>query len=286
MIKTLYDFRQTEIPAALLQAEVTRQELDAELLRIAARFTAIVPVEAPIENGDVVKLSFADPKEPGRCKQVYANVGKNFDDMEARLPGKLPGQQVMIPYAGREVEATILAVKRLQVPALTDAHVAKLGMENVQNLPQLEAHLFGLLAEGQRKRKFRGIMGIVSKAMLENTEFEDLEGHPWYQALHNLMMGRVQAFAQREGLAVEAALPAALRMEGKSLEECRQALKAMCIERAQQGALGQHYAAENGVTFPEMDTAELVGEYVEYLNQVVYEYFAPKIQVDRAKAKK
>jgi FKBP-type peptidyl-prolyl cis-trans isomerase (trigger factor) len=279
MIKKLYDFRQVEIPAPLLQAEVTRQELDAELFRAAARFTDIVAVEGPIQNGDVVKLSFADPKAAGESCQVYANVGKDFDDMEARLPGVNVGEQVMIPYAGREVEATVLSVKRLQVPQLTDAHVARLGIENVQDVPQLEEHLFGKLAEGQRKRKFRGIMGIVSKAILEKTEFEDLEGHPWYEALHEHMMGRVRGFAEREGLDVDAALPLALRMDGKSLEECRQALKTMCLERARQGALGWHYAQENGVTFPPMQTADLVGEYVDYLNQVIYKHFAPQIQV-------
>ena len=279
MIKKLYDFRQVEIPAPLLQAEVTRQELDAELFRAAARFTDIVAVEGPIQNGDVVKLSFANPKAPGESCQVYANVGKDFDDMEARLPGVNVGEQEMIPYAGREVEATVLSVKRLQVPQLTDAHVARLGIENVQDVPQLEEHLFGKLAEGQRKRKFRGIMGIVSKAILEKTEFEDLEGHPWYEALHEHMMGRVRGFAEREGLDVDAALPLALRMDGKSLEECRQALKTMCLERARQGALGWHYAQENGVTFPPMQTADLVGEYVDFLNQVIYKHFAPQIQV-------
>lgn len=281
MIKKLYDFRQTEIPAALLQAQVTREELDGELFRAATRFTDIVAADGPVENGDVVKLAFSDPQNYGQQKLVYANVGKDFDDMEARLPGLCVGDGVKIPYGGKEVEATVLAIKRLQVPALTDAHVAQLGIAQVENLAQLEAYFFGKLAEGQRKRKFRGIMGIVSKAMMEKTEFEDLENHPWYQALHKHMMGRVEGFAAQAGLSVEAAMPVALRMDGKSLEECRQALKAMCIERARQGALGQHYAQENGVTFPEMDTAVLVGEYVDYLNQVVYEYFAPKIQVDR-----
>lgn len=282
MIKKIYDFRQMAIPAPLLQAEVTRQELDAELNRAAARFTEIISVDGPIESGDVVKLSFADPRNPGQTQQIYANVGKDFDDLEKCLPGLLAGQQVVIPYAGKEVEATILSVKRLQVPPLTDDHAAQLGIENVHDLLQLEDHLFGKLAEGQRKRKFRGIMGMVSKALMENTEFEDLQSHPWYQALHGHMMGRVEAFAAREGLSVDAALPVALRMDGMSLDECRQALKGMCIERAKQGALGQHYAVENGVTFPEMDTVALVGEYVDYLNQVVYQHFAPKIRVDRA----
>ena len=42
MIKKLYDFRQVEIPAALLQAEVTPEEMAAETNLAAARFTAIV----------------------------------------------------------------------------------------------------------------------------------------------------------------------------------------------------------------------------------------------------
>ena len=43
MIKKLYDFRQVEIPAALLQAEVTREELE-ELAQSARNngFTDIV----------------------------------------------------------------------------------------------------------------------------------------------------------------------------------------------------------------------------------------------------
>ena len=278
MIKKLYDFRQTAIPAALLQAEVTGEEMGAELHLAAARFTTIASVEGPVEQGDVVALEFVHGE---KTRRVYANVGKDFDDMEARLPGLRVGDAVQVPYGGKEVEATVQSVKRLQVPALTDAHVAQLGITQVENLAQLEDYLFGKLAEGQRKRKFRGIMGIVSKAMMEKTEFEDLEGHPWYQALHEHMMGRVEAFAAQNGLSAEAALPAALRMEGKSLDECRQALKNMCIDRTRQGALGQHYAMEKGVTLPEMDTADLVGEYVEYLNQVVYEHFAPAIQVSR-----
>ena len=95
------------------------------------------------------------------------------------------------------------------------------------------------------------------------------------------MMGRIQAFAQQMGQTVDEALPAAMRMNDKPLEECRQALKAMCVERARQGALGQAYAQENGVSFENDNTAELVGEYVDYLNEVVYAHFAPMIQVQR-----
>ena len=278
MIKKLYDFRQVSVPAPLMQAEVTRQDLDAELALAAARFTQIVAVFDPIENGDVVALEYADEKGNPR---LYANVGKGFDDVENLLPGLSAGDKLQIRYAGKDVEATVASVKRPTVPALTDDHVQQLGIEDVANIAQFEDYLFAKLAEGQRKRKFRGIMGIVSKALLENTQFEDLLQHPWYLALHEVMMGRVAGFAAQNGLSVEEALPAALRMEGKSLEDCRQALVDMCLERAKQAALGKAFADEKGVVLTADDTADLVGQYVDYLNEAVYEYFAAQITVER-----
>ncbi|MBR4971796.1 MAG: hypothetical protein IKY59_02375, partial [Oscillospiraceae bacterium] len=235
MIKKLYDFRQTQIPDALLQAEVTQEEMAAELHNAAARFTTVVLADSAIQAGDVVTLTFADEKAEGGVRTMYANVGKGFDDVEVLLPGHNIGENVQFTYAGKDVNATIVCVKRLQIPALTDAHIVQLGIENVTTLPVFEDHLFAKLAEGQRKRKFRGIMGLVSKALMENTEFAEMEDdHPWYQALNNVMMGRIQAFAQQMGQTVDEALPAAMRMNDKPLEECRQALKAMCVERARQ----------------------------------------------------
>ena len=280
MIKKLYDFRQVAIPAALLQAEVTREEMDAELQSAAARFTAIAPAEGPIQQGDVVKLSFADDKAEGGLRQIFANVGKGFEDVEELLPGRQAGEQLQFAYAGKEVAATIVSIKRLQIPASTDELVAQLGIPQVSTLAQMEAHVFAKLAEGQRKRKFRGIMGLVSKALMENTEFSPMdEDHPWYQALHGVMLGRIQAFADQMGQTLDEALPAALRMNDKPLEECRQALTAMCIERARTGALGQAYAQEKGISFEEGDTASQISKYADYLNQVVYEHFAPMIEV-------
>lgn len=280
MIKKLYDFRHVTVPSALLQAEVTREEMAGELALAAARFTQIVATSGPIEKGDVVTLEYADEKGAHR---IYANVGKDFSDVETLLPGLNAGDHVQMHYAGKTVDACVTAIKRLAVPSLTDEHVAQLGIENVATMADFEEHLFQKLAQGQRKRKFRGIMGIVSKAVMENTEFSDLLEHPWYLALHELMMGRVAAYAAQEGKSVNEALPAVLRMEGKSREECLQALQDMCLERAKQGALGQAYAKENGVEFAdEGNTADLIGRYVDYLNEVVFAYFAPQIKVERS----
>lgn len=283
MIKKLYDFRQVQLPPALLQAAVTREEMDGELQLLAERFTTIAATNQPIAVGDVVLLTFADEKATDGVRRIYANVGKDFDDIEALLPGLRTGDDVQIAYAGKQVTASIAWVKRLHVPALTDELVGQLGIAQVCTTAQCEDHVFAQLAERQRKRKFQGIMGIVSKAIMEHTEFVPLEvEHPWFQALYRQMMSRVEAFAEREGKSVDEVLPMAVRMPDKGLAECREALNKMCVERAQQGALGQAYAQQNGVSFSEEGSlADQIGHYVDYLNQAVYAYFAPQIQVDR-----
>lgn len=284
MIKKLYDFRQVDVPAALLQAEVTREELEQELFLAASRFTQIVAPADAIAKGDVVTLEFADEKAEGGLRRVYANVGKDFQDVEALLPGLQVGQQVAMRYARQDVVATITAVKRPVVPTLTDELVQQLAIEGVSNTDQLADHLFAKLAEGQRKRKFRGIMGIVSKAVMENTEFEALEQtHPWYQVLHGQLMARVEGFAAREGKTVEEVLPMAMRMPDKSLEECRQAMVAMCVERARQAALGQAYAQADGAAVADAQAplSEQIESYMAYFSEAIYRYMAPKIQVDR-----
>lgn len=279
MIKKLYDFRQVAVPAPLLQAEVTREEMDDELAVVAAHFTVIESASGPVTHGDVVALEYEDEKG---LQRIYSNVGKGFDDLEERLPGLSVGDRLPIRYAGKDVEAVVVFVKRPCVPALTDQHVKQLGISNVEDISGLEEHLFEKLALSQKKRKFRGIMGIVGKAIMENTEFEDLLQHPWYLALHEVMMGRVAGFAAQNGLSVDEALPAALRMEGKSLEECRLALQNMCLERAKQAALGKAYAEENGRQLSlEGDTADIIGQYVDYLNEAVFAHFAPQIAVER-----
>lgn len=285
MINKLYDFRQTAIPAALLQAEVSREDMASEKHLAAARFTTIAQVEGAVAQGDVVALEFADSKLPQGVRRVYVNVGKGFDDVESGLIGMTMGQSLQMPYAGKMVDAKIVMVKRPCVPALDDGYVQQLGIENVSTVAEFEEHTFQLLAQRQRKRKFQGIMGIVSKAMMAGTEFAPVEeDNAWYVALRSSMVARGQAYADREGKTFEQVLPLLVRMPEKSVEECYEALKNMCIERAKEGALGQAYAKENGVEFAdEGDTAALVGKYVDYLNEVVFNHFAPQIEVSLQK---
>ena len=235
MIKKLYDFRQTAIPAALLQAEVTGEEMGAELHLAAARFTTIASVEGPVEQGDVVALEFVHGE---KTRRVYANVGKDFQDVESSLPGLSVGQSLQMQYAGKTVEARIISVKRPCVPALNDDYVQQLGIENVATVTEFEEYTFRQLAQRQRKRKFQGIMGLVSKAMMANTEFAPVEeDNAWYTAVRAGLVARARAYADREGKTFEQVLPMLVRMPEKSVEECYAALKQMCIDRVREAAV-------------------------------------------------
>lgn len=297
IIKKLYDFREVAIPDALLRAEVTREEINEELRQVAAQFTTIIAVNDSIQNGDVVALEFSNTKLPEGVRRIYVNVGKGFSDFEEKLLDLQTGDAVQIVYAGKEVRANICTVKRLAVPTLTDDHIAQLEIGDIKTASEFEDHVFAQLAERQRKRKFKGIMGLVSKAVMENTEFAPIEAdHRWYQTLYGLTMQQVEALAAQERKTTEEVLPAALRMPDKTAQECREALKEMCNDHIRQGALGQAYAEENGIVFtreesvarlqgymPQPDemavTNDLIQRYVDYFSQVVCEHFAPQIQV-------
>lgn len=297
IIKKLYDFKEVTIPEPLLYAEVTKEEITAEILQTAARFTTIAAIDQPIQNGDVVVLELPDSKMPTGIRRIYENVGKGFSDLEGKLLGLGLGDAVQTVYAGREVVAKICSVKRLIIPTMTDDQIVQLGIEGVTKLPEFEEYVFQQQAEKQRKRKFKGIMGLVSKAVMEHTKFETIEeNHPWYQTLYGLTMQQVEGLAKQEGKTAEEVLPMALRMPDKTVEECRMALYDMCCEHIRQGALGQAYAKEKEIVFtmeesmgrlqgymPQPDemaaTNDLIQRYVDYFSQVVYEHFAPMIQI-------
>ncbi len=112
-----------EIPAPLLQAEVIREEMDAEHLAAAKQFTAIVATEGPVEAGDVVTVTFADDKAEGGIRTIYANAGKGFTDAEELVTGLCVGDSIRTRYAGKEVTADIVCIKRLQVPAFPGENV-------------------------------------------------------------------------------------------------------------------------------------------------------------------
>lgn len=305
MINKLYDFKSVTIPEALLKATVTHEEIMDELRQTAERFTTIAPASDGISNGDIVVLEIPDEQSPDGVQQVYVNMGKGFFDSEEALLGLCAGTQAEIIYEGKKVCAVILGVKRKNIPELTDGYICRLGINGVSTVAAYENLVFGNKAAQQRQRRMKGIFEIASKAVLAHTEFFPIgDDNEWYRTLYNGTMIQLEAMAQQTGKSVDDIMPEALRMPGKTADECRRAMEEMCEKHVKLGALGLYYARQNGIEYTREESiariqaylpqtglentaavnenmliSDIIQRYTEYFQKTISEYYEDKIQV-------
>ena len=305
MINKLYDFKDVVIPDALLKASVSHEEIDGELYLAAQRFTTIAPAFDGICNGDIVVLKIPDEQHPDGVQQVFINMGRGFFDSEEALLGLCAGAQTQVFCEGKTVPATILAVKRKHIPKLTDESVCQLKIEGVDTIADYKNYVFENKAAQQRQRRMKGIFEIASKAVLAHTEFAPIgDDNEWYRTLYNGTMIQLETMAQQTGKSVDEIMPEALRMSGKTADECRRALKEMCEEHVKLGALGLYYAKQDGIEYtregsiarmqaymPQLGQTEIseveenmlisdiIQRYKEYFQKVISDYYGDKIQV-------
>ena len=305
MINKLYDFKDVVIPDALLKASVSHEEIDGELYLAAQQFTTIAPAFDGICNGDIVVLKIPDEQHPDGVQQVFVNMGRGFFDSEEALLGLCAGVQTQVFCEGKTVPATILAVKRKHIPKLTDESVCQLKIEGVDTIADYKNYVFENKAAQQRQRRMKGIFEIASKAVLAHTEFAPIgDDNEWYRTLYSGTMIQLETMAQQTGKSVDEIMPEALRMSGKTADECRRALKEMCEEHVKLGALGLYYAKQDGIEYtregsiarmqaymPQLGQTEIseveenmlisdiIQRYKEYFQKVISDYYGDKIQV-------
>ena len=305
MINKLYDFKDVAIPDALLKASVSREEIDSELHMTAQRFTTIAPASDGICNGDIVALEIPDEQAADSVRQVLVNMGRGFFDSEEALLGLCAGVQTQVFCEGKTVPATILAVKRKHIPKLTDESVCQLKIEGVDTIADYKNYVFENKAAQQRQRRMKGIFEIASKAVLAHTEFAPIrDDNEWYRTLYNSTMIQLETMAQQAGKSVDEIMPEALRMPGKTADECRRALEEMCEKHVKLGALGLYYAKQNGIEYtreesiarmqaymPQLGQTEIseveenmiavdiIQRYADYFQKVISDYYKDKIQV-------
>ena len=169
----------------------------------------------------------------------------------------------------------------------------------------IENLVFDNKAAQQRQRRMKGIFEIASKAVLAHTEFFPIgDDNEWYRTLYNGTMIQLEAMAQQTGKSVDDIMPEALRMPGKTADDCRRALNEMCEEQVKLAALGRHYARQNGIEYTREESiariqaylpqtglentaavnenmliSDIIQRYTEYFQKTISEYYEDKIQV-------
>jgi trigger factor len=292
----------TGLEVSVDDAEVTDEDVEAELTSLRERFGTLVTVDRPAGEGDFVTIDLSgskdgEPIEDAQATGVSYRIGSGsmLEGLDEAVRGKRAGESATFvsqlasgQYVGQDVDVTVTvqAVREQQLPELND-EFAQLASE-FDTLEELRADLRERLTRMKRLQQARQAQDASLKALLERVEVPLPEG-----ALAEEVRARREAIRHQLSHAgiTEAQY---LKAEGKSEEEFVADLE----ERAREAMKAQFVLdtladkEELTVSEPELTQALLQRAQQagvspeEYVQQVVQANYVPVLvrEVRRSKA--
>ena len=311
MVKVLklFDFKKCELPDVLFDIKVKQEDIDFEIRKAAEHFLTIEQQDGPIENGDIVavKIVSEDILLASECERL--SVGKGFfsKDIETALVGKKKGETFSVTVDGSQdgsqdgsdgtkAEVTVLWVRRRVVPKFTDEMASAMGVEDVSTVSEYTDYVTEELANEDKEKKQNAIWLMVSKKLLEESEFEV------DQADIDAQYKKDIAYLQGE-LEDDFEEYMQVKYHGSTLEESKQGFREEIERTLKLCAIAEPMAKEEGVewtrevydatidemvsedyTREELEASMSYGDYVkqqleEFLKAVILEYFDERFTV-------
>lgn len=311
MVKVLklFDFTKCELPDVLFDIKVKQEDIDFEIRKAAEHFLTIEQQDGPIENGDIVavKIVSEDILLASECERL--SVGKGFfsKDIETALVGKKKGENFTVTVNGSQdgsqdgsdgtkAEVTVLWVRRRVVPKFTDEMASAMGVEDVSTVSEYTDYVTEELANEDKEKKQNAIWLMVSKKLLEESEFEvdqaDIDAQ--YKKDITYLQGELEDDFE-EYMQV--------KYHGSTLEESKQGFREEIERTLKLCAIAEPMAKEEGVewtrevydatidemvsedyTREELEASMSYEDYVkqqleEFLKAVILEYFDERFTV-------
>ena len=311
MVKVLklFDFKKCELPDVLFDIKVKQEDIDFEIRKAAEHFLTIEQQDGPIENGDIVavKIVSEDILLASECERL--SVGKGFfsKDIETALVGKKKGENFTVTVNGSQdgsqdgsdgtkAEVTVLWVRRRVVPKFTDEMASAMGVEDVTTVSEYTDYVTEELANEDKEKKQNAIWLMVSKKLLEESEFEvdqaDIDAQ--YKKDITYLQGELEDDFE-EYMQV--------KYHGSTLEESKQGFREEIERTLKLCAIAEPMAKEEGVewtrevydatidemvsedyTREELEASMSYEDYVkqqleEFLKAVILEYFDERFTV-------
>ena len=311
MVKVLklFDFTKCELPDVLFDIKVKQEDIDFEIRKAAEHFLTIEQQDGPIENGDIVavKIVSEDILLASECERL--SVGKGFfsKDIETALVGKKKGETFSVTVNGSQdgsqdgsdgtkAEVTVLWVRRRVVPKFTDEMASAMGVEDVSTVSEYTDYVTEELANEDKEKKQNAIWLMVSKKLLEESEFEvdqaDIDAQ--YKKDITYLQGELEDDFE-EYMQV--------KYHGSTLEESKQGFREEIERTLKLCAIAEPMAKEEGVewtrevydatidemvsedyTREELEASMSYEDYVkqqleEFLKAVILEYFDERFTV-------
>lgn len=261
IIKSLYDFRQVTVPEKLLELPVSREAVVGEMTAARERFLTIEPVSDGVQEGDIVAVSI--PDESGE-KRLHINVGRGFCRLfpESELLGMRCGEEKTVVTGDGEIPVRVRSVKRRIVPEMADALAARLGIEGVSSVAELDRYVSGQIADRVKRNKMQVLCEYVVKSVVKNSEFAAIDtGNEEFRMIYSGMREQVAIHAANTKQSVDEALAQIMNMVGQSPERCWQALRESVVDQIKRAALGREYAERDGVSYTRQDAMDWYKTY-------------------------
>ena len=257
----LYDYTQCPLPEKLFEIKIPQKKIDEKIEKAAEHFLAIEEQEGAIEKGDIVavKIVSPDPFLASECERF--SVGKNFfsADIEAALIGKKMGDTFDVTTDGAQAEITVLWVKRRVVPRFTDAMAAKMCIEDVSTVQEYTDYVTQELVAEDKEKKQNAIWNMVSKKIIQESEFEVDEKEVDAQYKKDI------AYLQKE-LEADFEEYMQVKYHGKTLEESKQNFRKEIVKTLELCAIATPLAEEDGIEWTQEEYNAVIDEMVSEEN--------------------
>ncbi|QWR78198.1 trigger factor [Candidatus Magnetomonas plexicatena] len=172
------------LPLKAVKTEITDEEMETYLKRIAVNKATYAPVDRPIELEDLVVADYVVVDDGKTYDDQFIKIGAGVfpDEFYKALTGKIKGDavEVKVPFPdtypnpelkGREVDlkVTIKEVKALSTPEVDDELAKDYGFDDLQSLKKVAGENL-LAAKTDRAKKEEKAQLI--KALIEKYDFE------------------------------------------------------------------------------------------------------------------
>ena len=262
-LKKLYDFRQIEVPAKLLEIPLQEKQIRQELAGVCERFIGIEEVADEVKAGDIITIILA-AEQKDEEEILYVNVGKNFHgkDWEEKLLGLQPGAEVFLQRGGKTRKGKISQIKRRIYPPLSDLLIQRMGIENVHTVKDYQEFLENKLIEEKKQEKQEILTDYVEKETIKRTEFEDITKET--EEFYTRGRKNFEKIAQQRHISYQDLIKTVTPKQLKTLEEQEKYIRSQQVYALKANLIGEYFA-KNTKLILNQSTYEILKK--EYLKQ-------------------
>lgn len=277
---TLGDYKGIEVTKA--SAEVTYEDIDAELKRVQEQNSRLVTVEdRAVQDGDQTVIDFegfVDEKtfEGGKGEDYALTIGSHsfIDTFEEQLIGKSIGEacEVNVTFpneyhatdlAGKPAmfKVTVKEIKSKELPELNDEFASE--VSEFENLEEYKNDIKAKLAEKKEKDAATENEDNVVQKVVENSTMEIPE--PMIESQVNTMVNDYARRMQSQGLSLDQYM----KFTGMTIESLKDQMKPQALKRIQTRLVLEAVAKVENITVADEAVEKEISGMAEAYNMEV-----------------